>query len=254
MTNVVTECDRSLCPDRRRRFEVELGYEIGRKISKLHDRKRILFVDWIERPSAQDIAAVTNAWRPDTSDPITYHYENGVELVGCVPRYNPFGGGDQNHLAAIEHLRTARDLLKKSTKRMKQNGTEPNSLKRVFQAIKLTESALRRELLLLQIPRHRCAQIGGIISNPPKFPFAELLGRGQIDVQEVRIAPVGWELDRYRARRELRSAGDVIPINPPDRVGRQVPAIARVAQRKTLVEIICAPRDGLLTSQYIPTR
>ena len=47
------------------------------------------------------------------------------------------------HLAAIEHLRTARDLLKKTTKRMKQNGTEPKTVKRLFQAIKLAESALR---------------------------------------------------------------------------------------------------------------
>jgi hypothetical protein len=143
MTNVTAECDQSLCPDRRRRFEVELGYEVGRKISKLHDRKGILFVDWAERPSAQDIAAVTDAWGRHESDPIAQHYENGVELVGCVPRYKPFGGTDQNHLAAIEHLRTARDLLKKSTKRVKQDGTERNSVKRLFQAIKLTESALR---------------------------------------------------------------------------------------------------------------
>jgi hypothetical protein len=89
------------------------------------------------------LQSVTNAWGNDESDPITYHFENGVELVGCLPRYNPFGGADPNHLAAIEHHRTARDLLKKSTKRIKEDGTEPNSVKRLFQAIKLTESALR---------------------------------------------------------------------------------------------------------------
>jgi hypothetical protein len=122
---------------------VELGYEVGRKISKLHDRKGILFVNWAERPSLQDIAAVTEAWGRYESDPITYHYENGVKLVGCIPRYDPFDGSDHSHLAAIEHLRAARDLLKKTTKLMKQNGTEPNSVKRLFQAIKLTESALR---------------------------------------------------------------------------------------------------------------
>ena len=102
----------TLCSERRRRFEVELGYEVGRKISKLHDHRGILFVNWAERPSAQDIAAVTDAWGRDESDLITYHYENGVELVGCGPRYNPFEGSDQTHLSAIEHLRTARDLLK----------------------------------------------------------------------------------------------------------------------------------------------
>ena len=141
MTNVTEERDRFLRPDRRRRFEMEIGYEVGRKISKLHDRKGILFVDWAERPSAQDIAAVANAWGNTESDPITYHYENGVELVGCVPRYNPFGGSDDSH--AVEYLRTARDLLKNTTKTMKQNGTGPSALKRLFQALKLTESALR---------------------------------------------------------------------------------------------------------------
>ena len=124
-------------------FEVELGYEVGRKICNLYDRKGILFVNWAERPSVQDIAAVAAAWGRYESDPIVYHYENGVELVSCAEKRNPFGASDQHHLAAIEHLRTARDLLKKTTKRMKQNGTEPNSVKRLFQAIKLTESALR---------------------------------------------------------------------------------------------------------------
>ena len=142
MTNVITERDGSVCLERRRRFEVELGYEVGRKISNLYDRKGILFVNWAERPSAQDIAAVTDAWGRYESDPIMYHYENGVELVGCLPTYNPFLGSDDSHLAAIEHLRTARDLLKKTTKRMKQNTTAANT-GRLFQALKLTESALR---------------------------------------------------------------------------------------------------------------
>jgi hypothetical protein len=142
MTNLITERDGSVCLERRHRFEVELGYEVGRKISKLYDRKEILFVNWAERPSAQDIAAVTDAWGRYESDPIMYHYENGVELVGCLPTYNPFLGSDDSHLAAIEHLRTARDLLKKTTKRMKQNTTAANT-GRLFQALKLTESALR---------------------------------------------------------------------------------------------------------------
>src|ERR1700750_3200924 len=110
MTNVRTECDASVCPERRRRFIVELRYQVSRKVAKLHDRKGILFVDWAERPTAQDIAIVTEAWGQCESDPIIYHYENGVELVGCTHRYNPFDGSDQSHLAAIEHLRVARDL------------------------------------------------------------------------------------------------------------------------------------------------
>ena len=81
MTNVTTERDGFVCLTP---LEVELGYEVGRKISKLYDRKGILFVNWAERPSAQDIAAVTDAWGRYESHPIMYHYENGVELVGCV--------------------------------------------------------------------------------------------------------------------------------------------------------------------------
>jgi hypothetical protein len=155
MTNVITERDESVCLERRRRFEVELGYEVGMKISKLYDRKGILFVNWAERPSAQDIAAVTDAWGRYESDPIMYHYENGVELVGCLPTYNPFLGSDDSHLAAIEHLRTARDLLKKTTKRMKQNGTGPETVKRLFQSLKLAESALRHARRCLVMDQKR---------------------------------------------------------------------------------------------------
>jgi hypothetical protein len=84
-----------------------------------------------------------DAWGSHESDPM-YHYEKGVDLVGCAPRYNPFDGSDRSHLAAIEHLRAARDLLKRTIKRIKQDSTEPNNVKRLFQAIKLTESALRQ--------------------------------------------------------------------------------------------------------------
>ena len=143
MTNVTAEYEESVCPERLRRFKAELWGEICRKISRLHEHKGILFVDWTERPSAQDIATVTDAWGRHDSNSVTYHYEMGVELVGCVPRYNPFDDSDHTHLAAIEHLRTARDLLKKTGKRMKQNGAGPNTVKRLFQALKLTESALR---------------------------------------------------------------------------------------------------------------
>ena len=143
MMDLRAESGGSLCSERRRQFEVELGYEIGRKISGIHDHAGILFVNWAERPSAQDIAAVTDAWGRHERDPIMHHYEKGVELVGSAPRFNPFDRSDHGHLAAIEHLRTARDLLKKATKRRKQNGTEPKGVRRLFQALKLTESALR---------------------------------------------------------------------------------------------------------------
>src|SRR6476620_8049929 len=119
------------------------GTRSAKKFPSCMITEEILFINWAERPSVQDIAAVMDAWGPDESDHITYHYERGVELVGCVPRYNPFDGSDHTHLAAFEHLRTARDLLKKTGKSMKQNGSGPDKVKRLFQSLKLTESALR---------------------------------------------------------------------------------------------------------------
>jgi hypothetical protein len=156
---------------------MELGHEVGSKIFKLYDRKGILFVNWAERPSAQDIEAVTDAWRRYESDPILYHYENGVELVGCVQKSNPFDGSDQDHLAAIEHLRTARDLLKKITKRTKQNGTEPKSVKRLFQAIKLSESALRHV--------RRCQAVDKIKgAEKPTSPEKKSLDYGEVEAED----------------------------------------------------------------------
>ena len=155
MTKLTTECRGSGCSERRRRFEVELGYEVGRKISKLHDHRGILFVNWAERPSAEDIAAVNDAWGRHESDSVTFHYEMGVELVSCAPRYNPFDGSDETRLAAIEHLRAARDLLKRTAKHMKPNGTGPNTGKRLFQALKLTESALRHARRCLVMNKKR---------------------------------------------------------------------------------------------------
>jgi len=143
MTNVTAECEGSFGPERLRRFALELRGEICRKISKLHDHRGVLFVDWAERPTPQEIAAVIDEWGRHENNAITYHYEMGVELVGCVPRYNPFDGSDRTHLAAIEHLRTARDLLKKTGMRMKKNGVKLHTIKRLFQSLKLTESALR---------------------------------------------------------------------------------------------------------------
>ena len=90
MTNVTADGDGPLCPERRRRFEVELGYEIGKKISKLHDHGGILFVNWAKRLSAQDIAAVKDAWGSHESDFIMYHYEMGVELARLRPKIQSF--------------------------------------------------------------------------------------------------------------------------------------------------------------------
>ena len=81
-------------------------------------------------------------WGRHENEPVAYHFEMGVELVGAAARYNPFDGSDHSHLAAIELLRSARDLLKKTGVLMKKNGNRPHGVRRLFQAIKLTEGAL----------------------------------------------------------------------------------------------------------------
>ena len=129
--------------ERLRRVEAELANDLSRKISRLHDHRGVLFVNWTERPSVQEIAILIAVWGRQEDDPVTYHYESGVELVGVTPRYNPFEDSGHTHLAAIEHLRTARDLLKKGGAREKKNGNRPHVVKRLFQSLKLTESALR---------------------------------------------------------------------------------------------------------------
>jgi len=128
---------------RLRRVEVELANEVRRKITRLHDHKGILFVNWTERPKVQEIVGVKDVWGRHENEPVTYHFELGVELVGAAARYNPFDGTDQSHLAAIEFLRSARDLLKRTGVLMKKSGSRPHGVRRLFQAIKLTESALR---------------------------------------------------------------------------------------------------------------
>jgi hypothetical protein len=143
MTNVTAEGEGSFGLERLRCVEAELGRAISAKISKLHDHKGVLFVDWAERPSPQEITTVIEAWGRHEKEPVTYHYEMGVELIGAAKRYNPFESADEIHRAAIEHLRAARDLLKKAGVRMKKTGSGSRAIKRHFQSLKLAESALR---------------------------------------------------------------------------------------------------------------
>ena len=100
-------------------------------------------MDWAERPSTHEIATVIEVWGRHEDKPITYHYELGVELVAATARYNPFEASDYTYRAAIEHLRTVRDLLKKAGRLMKKNGSGPHSVKRLFRSLKSAESALR---------------------------------------------------------------------------------------------------------------
>jgi len=143
MTNVTVEGEGIFRLERLRGVEAELGPEIKRKLSTLYDHKGVLFVDWTERPSAQEIATVIELWGRHEDKPITYHYELGVELVAAGARYNPFEASDYTYRAAIEHLRTARDLLKKAGRLLKKNGSRPHSVNRLFQSLKLAEGALR---------------------------------------------------------------------------------------------------------------
>jgi len=141
--NLTAQGHQSLRLERLRRVEGELDREISSKISRLHDHNGVLFVNWTMRPSPQEIEAVVNAWGRHENEPITCHYEAGVELVGAVRRYNPFEGSGCTHLAAMEHLRAARTLLKEMGKRMKKNGSGSQATNRIFQSLKLAEGALR---------------------------------------------------------------------------------------------------------------
>ena len=143
MTNVTAEGEGPFRLERLRGVEAELGREICRKLSTLYDHKGVLYVDWAERPSTHEIATVIEVWGRHEDKPITYHYELGVELVAAAARYNPFETSDYTYRAAIEHLRTARDLLKKAGRLMKKNGSGPHSVKRLFRSLKSAESALR---------------------------------------------------------------------------------------------------------------
>jgi hypothetical protein len=129
--------------ERLRVVEDELSEQLDtEKISRLHDRNGVFYVDWAERPDSNEIAAVVKVWGNQENEPTINHFEMGVELVGAVTRYNPFATTNDTHGAAIEHLRAARDLLKKIGTRMKKSGA-PRAAKRHFQSLRLAEGALR---------------------------------------------------------------------------------------------------------------
>src|SRR5262245_30159191 len=58
-----------------------------------------------------------------------------------------------------------------------------------------------RELALLAIVRDRPIQVGRAEGDETELPFAELLGRRQVDVEEVGVAAI--EPERHRTRRYL---------------------------------------------------
>ncbi len=83
-----------------------------------------------------------------------------------------------------------RDLLKKATKRTKQNGTEPKGVKRLFQALRLTESALR---------------------NAPFSDHGKERRRGWIGVERVQAHQIEKSLDSGEAEAEEGSGERVEP-------------------------------------------
>ena len=71
MTNVTTEGEEPLRLERLRDVEAELGRDICGKILRLHDHKGVLYVDWAERPSPQDIMTVIQKWGRHEKEPVT---------------------------------------------------------------------------------------------------------------------------------------------------------------------------------------
>ena len=89
------------------------------------------------------------------------------------------------------------------------------------------------ELALLLVARDWAVQIGGVIGDRADLPLAEFLRRGQVDVQEVRIAAAARTV---RARRYLLPVRDTIRMDAPDGICGQVPAAARIAEGEALID------------------
>src|SRR5277367_971 len=90
------------------------------------------------------------------------------------------------------------------------------------------------DLALLLIIDHRTREVGGAVGHRSKLPLVEFLGRGQIDIDEIRVAAL--QPEGRRARRDLRLVGDALKLDAVDDIGGQVPAAARIAQREPLIE------------------
>ena len=90
----------------------------------------------------------------------------------------------------------------------------------------LTDQSTDSDLALLQVAINRRIEIGGPEGDQPELPVTELPAGRQIDIQEVRIAPVQCE-GRW-ARRQLRTSGHVIEVSAPDDVRGEVQLIASI--------------------------
>jgi NADH:flavin oxidoreductase / NADH oxidase family len=81
-----------------------------------------------------------------------------------------------------------------------------------------------RELALFLVARDGSAQVHGSKSDRAQLPFVELLGRRQIDVDEVRIAAV--QAERSGTRRDLRPVGDGVKVDAINDIRGQIRAAA----------------------------
>src|SRR5580704_1279506 len=72
----------------------------------------------------------------------------------------------------------------------------------------VAHKAAGSELALSLIVRNRRREVGIAEGHSPELPFAELLRRRQVDIDEIGVAAV--EAERSRAPRDLRPVGDAV--------------------------------------------
>src|ERR1700757_908341 len=98
----------------------------------------------------------------------------------------------------------------------------------------VAEKPAERELALFRIASNRMGEVGRAVGHQSELPLAKLLGRRQVDIDEIRVATVEGKWSW--AWRDLRPVGDGIELDAIDDICSQVQAIAGIAQREALIE------------------
>ena len=111
----------------------------------------------------------------------------------------------------------------------------------------LTDQSTDGDLALFQVSINRRIEISGPESDEPELPVTELPAGRQIDIQEVRIAPV--QCKGSWTRRQLRASGNVIEVSAPDHIRGQVQAIAGITEGKPLIERGRTPRNFAINTK-----
>jgi hypothetical protein len=111
----------------------------------------------------------------------------------------------------------------------------------------LTDQSADGDLALLLVTRDGRIEVRGPEGDQPELPLTELPAGRQIDIQEVRIAPVQCK-GRW-ARRQLRTSGNVIEVSAPDHIRGQVQAIAGITEGEPLIERGRTPCDFTINAQ-----